>query len=216
MAVANRILTWVGRCPGRCPVPPPLRADHTRLHSVPSRIMLQSDLSRPDWGRSLVNPRQVRPLGASKKVVASRRRPFLPVIIFLTLLIQADRTPLPRNLLPGSKNILPLSNAPFVPNALPGPITCDRTFVLTPMSDRSYAPSVAKHLPDSTIGSGMRVCTLARRNLFAKVSLAREGIGVVVANLLVQMLWDDTFDPKRAESASNHCSMRKPPKELGT
>jgi hypothetical protein len=81
------------------------------------------------------------------------------------------------------------------------------------MSDHSCALFVAKLSLDSMIGSGMKDCILARRNLFAEVSLVLEGIGVVVGSLLVQMLWGDIFDQKLAGYASSRYLMKKPPKE---
>jgi len=214
VAAANLILTLADQTQGQCPDPPPLPPDRIRLRLALSQTVVPSAHSLLGWVHRHGNRLQVQLQGASKKVVASPHRRSLPGIIFLTLPTQADQTPLRHILLLGSKNILPPFNAPCAQNDLPERTIYDLTFALIPTSAPSCVLSVAKLSLDSMIGSGTRVCILARRNLFAKVSWALEGIGAVVANLLEPTLWAGIFDQKLAGHASSLCLTKKPPNEL--
>jgi hypothetical protein len=178
------------------------------------RTKLQSAHSLLVWVHLRGNPLQVQLQGASRKAVASQHRLSLLVTISLTSPTQADRTPRSRNLPLVCKNTQPPFSVRFAQNGLLGHIICVLIFAPTPMSDHSCALSVAKLSLDSMIGSDMKDCILARRNLFARVSLVLEGIGVVVGSLLVPMLWGDIFDQKLAGYASSHYLTKKPLKEL--
>jgi hypothetical protein len=73
---------------------------------------------------------------------------------------------------------------------------------------------VARLLLGTMIGNGIRVYTLAKRNLSTEAILAREATRAVDASLLRQTHSDDIFDQKLAGYVLSYCLMRKLPKEL--
>lgn len=107
------------------------------------------------------------------------------------------------------KSILPHSSALSAPSDSLAPITCARTCEHTLMSDHLCVPSAAKLLPDSTIASDTRVCTRARRSLYARVISRLEASGVVAGGSPVRMLLAGISDLRRAASASSLYWMRK-------
>lgn len=206
----------VDQCQGRrrgLSLPP---ADRTRPPSALFPTMLQCDHSRPGRVSRRGNLLPVRHQDGSKKVGAYQHLRSLLENTSLISLIRTDPTPLLRIRRQGFRNILPIFNAVSAPNDLPEHTTYDPIFAPTPMSGPLSAPSAAKLSLASMTGSDMKDCIRARRNLFAKVSWALEDIGAVVASLLGPTLWDGIFGPKPGGSASSHCWMRKPLKELAS
>lgn len=167
------------------------------------------------WVFRRENPLQGRLQVESKQVVASQQVRSPLVTTSSIWPIQADRTPLPRILPLGCKNIPLPSSALFAQSDLLEHTTYDLIFARIPTNVHLYVLYATKPLLDNMTGRGMRGCTLARRNLFAKVSWAQEVIGAVAASSLVPMLWGAIFDLKPGEYASSHCLMRKRLKEPG-
>jgi hypothetical protein len=120
----------------------------------------------------------------------------------LTLPTLSGRHPMVRKAA-GSRNTLLPSSVLSVLSGSQEHITYALTSEHTQTSGRSFARSAAKRSLANTTASVTKVCTLARRSLYA-VALSRVArAGAVVADLAVQMLWVDTSDRTLVGSASN-------------
>ena len=108
------------------------------------------------------------------------------------------------------RNTLPRFNAICAPRNLHAHTISDPTFALTPTSGHSCAMSAPKPLPASTTERDTKASTAARRNSYARGSLAPEAIGAVAAGSHVRMLWAGISEVKPVECASSPCWMRKP------
>lgn len=135
-----------------------------------------------------------------------RRRSTIAIISWIWP-IHSDRAP-HQMILSECRSILPPSNATCARNALHEPITCGPTCAPTPMKDRLFAPSAAKRLRDSTIGSAMKVCIPGKRNLFVVETSRGAGSGAAAAVSRVRTPWAVIFDRKPVASASGHCWMK--------
>lgn len=115
------------------------------------------------------------------------------------------------------RSTLQPSSVACAPSALLAHTTFAAIYARIPMSDRSYAPFVAKPSPVNMIGSGTRVFTPARRSLcvevFSRVALLKKAAkrppGVVDADLPVQMHSVGIFGARQAERASSRYWMKR-------
>lgn len=112
----------------------------------------------------------------------------------------------------GNRNILLLSNATFARSDSQELTISALIFAHILTSDLSFAQSVARPSPASTIANATRVFILEKRSLSAGAPSRVTRIGVVDEGLLVPTPWAGILGRKLDVSASSLYLTRKPPR----
>lgn len=129
-------------------------------------------------------------------------------ITFLILLIPSDLRPErqeSQTRLSVHKNTLLRFSAVYVQSDSRVPIICAHIFALTPMSVRSYATTVVKHLLDNTIANVTRAFTQERKSSSAVVPSKKTASGAADVVSHAPMLLVVIFAAKLDACALNPC-----------